>query len=174
MKAVLRYGLAVVVLMSTLSSCTLLQYRPMSSGEMRLVSVKTPDIVNENMPYDIVVTFLCDGEPQIKEVCFHWAIDKANVPAPSLYMFTREVQSDQRMEPMGSRWIEQGTYTQIPASFCSAAEKVSYGDRGTFTARIQTGSLDLQYNRLECRVKYVQDGSLKETNKIVGRVVIDK
>ena len=174
MKAVLRYGLVVMVLLSLLSSCSMMPFRPLGSGEMWLVSVRAPEIVSEDMPYDIYVTFKSDGEPQIREVCFHWAIDKANVPAPSLYLFTREVQNDKPSGSMGSRWVAEGMYVQMSSAFCSPAQDVIYGDQGSFTAKIHTANLDPQYNRLECRIKYMQDGVLKETNKVVAKVQVEK
>lgn len=174
MKVGLRYGVMVAVIASLLSSCSMMPFRPLASGEIWLTSVKMPEIVNENMPYDVIVSFKSDGEPQIKEVCFHWAVDKAEVPAPSLYMFTQEVQRDKPSGTIGSRWIAEGMYVQMSSAFCSPAQKVMYGTYGSLTARIETASLDRQYNRLECRVKYLQDGVLKETNKVVAKIVVEK
>jgi hypothetical protein len=58
-------------------SCATVPTKPLSSGELRLLSINTPERmeIKMNVPFEVKINFEADGEPKIRTACFYWAGD---------------------------------------------------------------------------------------------------
>jgi hypothetical protein len=65
---------AIVLLVS---SCVTVPNKPLGSGELRLLSINTPERmeIKRNVPFEVKINFEADGEPEIRNACFYWAGD---------------------------------------------------------------------------------------------------
>jgi len=174
MRCMLRVFMMVGAVLLFCSSCSLMPRGPLSSGEVRLVGIQMAETVHADLPYDVVVTFEAKGEPQLKKACFRWVVEHAALPSPSLYCYTIEAQTNQPMGSVCSRWLSEGQYSQASPIFCSSVEDVVYDSKGKFHAKFNAADVKLYHNKLECYVEYVQDGEIKESNKIGAKVMIEK
>jgi hypothetical protein len=57
------------------SSCATVSTEPLASGELRLLNATLPvvGVVKTGLPYEVKITFIADGEPMIRRVCFSWS-----------------------------------------------------------------------------------------------------
>jgi len=156
------------------SSCSMISQKLgiRSAGEMRLVKLSVPEVMNKDLPYPAELTFEADGQPEIKSVCFRWLNVVAPVKSPSLYCYTQEVQSNLPLGAVCSRVTDEGIYSRISELACSKPAGVRYGMPGSFTVMLQAENVQPHYNALECRVEYVQDGEVKQTNKVTVPVLV--
>jgi hypothetical protein len=166
--AVLIGGIALV----WLSSCTLMQYINPPQGQLRLLRLQMPEITQEDLPYDIVVTFEADGRPTIRKACFRWLTERASFSSPPLYCYATEAQDNQPIGSVCSRWTTAGPYAEISPLFCSNIEHVEYGFPGSFLVKIQTRNVATYYKWLECYADYVVDGDVKQSNKIKASITV--
>lgn len=174
MRPAARVLLVLGVVLPFLSSCTTMKYRELYPGEMRLTRMELPEVMAEHLPYDVLIKYESDGEPEIKKVCFRWVADTPSVAHPSLYWYTHEVQAD---EPIGSarkRWLAEGPYMDISAPFCLDPSAITYDGTDRLIVKFKSGDLKAHYNRLESHAEYVRDGEIKSTNKVSARFVVEK
>lgn len=156
------------------SSCTLMQFLNPPQGELRLLRLLTPEITQEDLPYDIVVTFEADGRPAIKKACFQWLTERASFSSPPLYCYATETQGNQPIGSECSRWSTEGLYAQISPLFCSTIEDVEYGSPGRFSVKIQTRNVATFYSKLECYAEYIVDGKVKQSNRIRAPIRVEE
>jgi hypothetical protein len=66
-----------VVIILIVSSCATAPVKPLASGELRLLSMATPQRleIKVNVPFEVNINFEADGEPEIRNACFYWAGD---------------------------------------------------------------------------------------------------
>ena len=57
----------------TLLSCATVPKGPLAPGELRLLSMEVPKDIRKAVPYEVVITFEANGEPEIKDACFYWS-----------------------------------------------------------------------------------------------------
>ncbi len=156
------------------SSCTLMQFINPPQGELRLLRLLTPEITEEDLPYDIVVTFEADGRPAIKKACFQWLTERASFSSPPLYCYATETQGNQPIGSVCSRWATEGPYAQISPLFCSNIESVEYGSPGRFIVKIQTRNVATFYSKLECYAEYLVNGEVKQSNRIRAPIRVEE
>jgi len=67
------------ILLGACSSAPVSKEEPLSEGEMRLVKASLPIIAGGvariGYAYDVIITFISDGEPKIRRACFFWSND---------------------------------------------------------------------------------------------------
>jgi hypothetical protein len=142
---------------------------------MRLIRVDMPEVIGENLPYDVVVTFEAEGKPEIKRACFRWMAETTRVKAPSLYCYATEVQDNAPIGSNCARWLAEGRYSGSSPVFCANVVSVNYDETpGRFIVKIQSGNVELFYNKLECYAEYLLDGELRETNRVGVRVKVEQ
>jgi len=167
-------GLCLVSLLF-LSSCTLISKAQMSSADLRLASLRIPDVVKEDLPYDVVVTFNADEPVTIKRACFRWIAEKSSVVSPSLYCYASEVQSNDPIGSVCSRWLAEGPFSQASPEFCVDVERVKTDDVPPwFVVKIKSENVKLFYNKVECYVQYLQDGVTKTSNRVAAPILVEK
>jgi DNA-binding transcriptional regulator YiaG len=66
-----------VVIILIVSSCATVPIKPLAPGELRLLSMATPQKleIKVNVPFEVNINFEADGEPEIRNACFYWAGD---------------------------------------------------------------------------------------------------
>lgn len=59
------------------TSCATVPAAPLGSGELRLLSINTTERteIKRNVPFEVKINFMADGEPEIRSACFYWAGD---------------------------------------------------------------------------------------------------
>ena len=173
LKAILGLVLIGGVVSLLLPSCTLMQLVNPPQGELRLLRLSLPEITEEDLPYDIVVTFEADGKPTIKRACFQWLTERASFASPPLYCYATEAQDNQPIGSVCSRWATEGPYAQVSPLFCSNIERVEYGSRGEFMVKIQTRNVATFYSKLECYAEYIVNGQVKQSNRIRTQIRVE-
>jgi len=60
-----------------ISSCVTVPPQPLASGELRLLSITTAERleIRRNVPFEAIINFEADGEPEIRSACFYWGGD---------------------------------------------------------------------------------------------------
>lgn len=173
MKSAMRCVLLAGIVICFCSSCALLPQGALSKGELRLVNIHVPDVIQEDLPYDVIVTFDSEEKPQIKKVCFRWLSEMINSRSPSLYCYAMDVESNQQAGSSCARWLAQGEFAQTSPSVCVDGQEVRFDSSDRFFVRTHFVNVKLYYNKLECYVQYLQDGVLKETNKVNTRIKVE-
>ena len=62
-----------VVIMLLVFSCATVPTEPLTSGELRLLSVQVPSRITVGFPYDLIIIFRADGKPEISKACCSWS-----------------------------------------------------------------------------------------------------
>ena len=172
MKAVVRCFLIFGFILVATSSCAIFPKGIFSTGEVRLLSLNVPGTIQEDVPYDVVVTFRDTGDANIRHACFRWLDDAALVKNPSLYCYTSEVSSNERIGSECWRFLAEGDYTSASPTFCTEVKDIVYEDPGRFMVRLNPQDIQSQYNALEGYVEYVADGALKQSNRVSTRILV--
>jgi len=172
MRCIVTFG----VILLTLAACSILPHRlePRSEGELRLKSMRLPEVMQAGLSYDVSVNFEGDGRQDIRRVCLHWVAEHTSISSPSLYCYTYEVQSNQDIGAVCPRWIAEGPYTNISPTIYLKAEEIRYEGPNRFTVKIPSTAVKPPYNRLMGYVEYIRDGSLVETNKVSAKTIIEE
>ena len=171
-----RSGVAVILVLLLLSSCAEFTFAPLAkhkappAGDFRLLGVQVPESVQEDIPYDITGTFQATGEVKVLRACFRWFSDRAQMSSPPLHCFTYEVQTNQPIGSVCSRWVAEGPHAIMSPLTCVRVEDVRYGTPGRFAVKLRSSDLKLAYSQIECYLEYLQDGVTKESNKITARI----
>jgi hypothetical protein len=73
-------SLLILVLMSgtallSISSCATVRTEPLTSGEVRLISIEVAqrEELRQKRPFPVKIQFEADGTPEIQRVCFLWS-----------------------------------------------------------------------------------------------------
>ncbi|GLI32862.1 hypothetical protein DAMNIGENAA_02950 [Desulforhabdus amnigena] len=136
--------------------------------------MEMPEVIEEDLPYDVVVTFEAQGEPEIKNACFQWLTETTAVKSPSLYCYASEVQDNAPIGSSCSRWLAEGRYSRSSPIFCAKIVSVDRGIPSRFIVKIQSQNIELHYNKLECYAEYLQNGELKQTNRVGTRIRVEQ
>lgn len=175
MKSIAGIILSVMVALSLVSSCATTQQLQLKSGELRLIRVDMPEVISEDLPYDVVVTFAAQGRPEIKRACFRWFAETTNVKSPSLYCYATEVQDNAPIGSSCARWLAEGKFSASSPLFCANVVSVNYDETpGRFIVKIQSRNIQQAYNKLECYAEYEVDGEMRETNRVSARVRVEQ
>ena len=76
-KSMLTAVLMSVFVLSGISSCRTVPPRPLTSGELRLLSIDVPEgkRIRVKKTYEVSIHFEAEGEPKIETACFYWSGD---------------------------------------------------------------------------------------------------
>jgi len=167
--------LVIVAAILLLASCSsvqspLAQLKPLTAGEARLTEIEMPELIREDLPYDVILRVNSEETPQISRVCFRWLSEGISSASPSLNCYAARGDFGTG-NPCYSRTsvISPGS-----DSFCVEASDIKTDVPGRLIVRIRpTGLLD-SYNKLEGQAEYVYDGQLRVTNAVKTSVTIDK
>lgn len=160
------------VAVGLVSSCHYTSLRDyMTAGEVRLTRMQMPDVVREDLPYDVRVSFDAESTPQFRKACFRWVAETISGGSPTLYYHAAQVSSNQSMEAAGSQWQDTGTSQSSP-EFCAGPENIRSNVPGELHVRIHPQNLQPGYNKLVGYFEYMQDGQVLTTNKISTRIVV--
>lgn len=155
-----------------LSSCTAaLQLRPLTQGEARLTRMQMPDVVRSDIPYDVVLDIVSDGNPEIRQVCFRWMAEPISTGSPSLYTYATA--PGNTTGPTTATWLNPEV-TALSDYFCVSREDIRTDVQGKLIVRIRPTNLKINYNKLEGQVEYVSDGRLRLTNKVSTHIIVDQ
>ncbi|MCK8601478.1 hypothetical protein [Desulfoferrobacter suflitae] len=160
-----------------IASCTIFPQGVFSSGQVKLLSITIPGNMDEDLPYDVVVTFRAQGDAKIRKACFRWLDKTELVKQPSLYCYTQEVTDN---VPSGSacwRWLAEGKYSQASPTICTdiaEIKDIEYEDPGRFTLRLSSKNVRPYYNAVECYVQYLADGTLKNSNRVSSIITVQE
>jgi hypothetical protein len=163
-------GIALVFL----SACTLIEAINPPWSELRLLRVQMPQITEEDLPYEIAVTFEAEGRPTIKQACLRWLTERSSFSSPPLHCYATETQGNQPIDSACSRWTTEGPYSQSSPLFCSSVEGLEYGSPGRFFVKIQTRNVGKYYDKLECYAEYSTGGGPKQTNRIRTQIMVER
>lgn len=166
--------LVTVIALLFISGCTLIQAINPPPSELRLLRLHMPQITEEDLPYDIAVTFEAEGRPPIKKACFRWLTERSAFATPPLHCYATETQDNRPIDSACSRWTAEGPYSQSSPLFCSTIERVEYGSPGRFMVKIQTRNVAKYYSRVECYAEYSAGGEVKQSNRIRAQIRVEK
>lgn len=159
---------AVGVLLSSYA-CTLARFSRVGPGELKLVKIQVPEVMQENLPYEVVLTYKAEGEPRIERVCCRWVTEEIAVPSTSLYWYSHESASNQSIGSARTRWNTEGNYTAISSDFCVDAEGIRFEASNKALVRLKTSNFKPSYNKIECYAEYLLNGQTEETNRVGTR-----
>ncbi len=156
------------------AGCTLIQAIHPPPSELRLLRLHMPQITEEDLPYDLAVTFEAEGRPTIKRACFRWLTERSAFSSPPLHCYATETQDNRPIDSACSRWTADGPYSQSSPLFCSNIERIEYGSPGRFLVKIQTRNVAKSYNRVECYAEYAVNGEVKNSNKVRAQIRVER
>jgi len=159
------------------ASCTIFPRGIFSSGQVKLLSITIPGSMEEDLPYDVVVTFRSEGDAKIRKACFRWLDKTELVKHPSLYCYTQEVSDNVASGSACWRWLAEGKYSQASPTICTDIadiKDIDYENPGRFTVRLSSKNVKPYYNALECYVEYLADGSLKNSNRVSAIISVQE
>ncbi len=143
-------------------------------ADLKLLRVEMPQVVHEDLPYAVHVTFQSRGAPPIERACIRWVAEEFGSPSPSLTCYAFEVSSDQPIGSACTRWLADGPYADVSPLFCTDVENVRYGEPGSFIVRIHTRNVKLYYNRMDVYAEYIVDGEIRTTNTVSTRIRVER
>jgi hypothetical protein len=164
---------AILMLASCASGPQVVQLNPLSGGEARLTDIQMPDLVREDLPYDVILAIDSEETPKIKRVCFRWLTEEISSYSPSLYCYAMSGSGGIGMSgPCGSGTPTSGVSS---SSFCYETSDVKTDVPGRLIVRIQPTGLKASYNMLEGQVEYIsKDGTLRLTNAVRTLVKVEQ
>lgn len=171
------YLFALGTVLLAMGACSVLPrpLGPLAKGEVRLRSMRLPDIMTAGVSYDVAVNFEGEDPSAIKRVVFHWVSENTPISAQqSLYCYSYEVQSNQPIGAVCPRWIAEGPYTSISPSFYVKGDDLTFAGSSRFTAKLPAEAVKSEYNRLVGYVEYMKNGSLVESNKVSAKTMIER
>lgn len=68
----------------TIASCATVPTGPLAPGELRLLKIEAPETIKAGVPYEVLITFEADGQPEITRACFFWS---GAIPREGPYCF---------------------------------------------------------------------------------------
>ncbi|MCU0589274.1 MAG: hypothetical protein MUF52_14130 [Syntrophobacteraceae bacterium] len=165
-----RLGLALIFFMPWLGSCAWLPFQPVAPGEVRLTRLEVPETVQEDMTYDVALSFRSDSTPMIRQVCCRWASLVPSVAHSSMYWYNYEASSDEPMGSARSRWLDEGAYYDFSGPLCAEEDAIRAISQDRVIVRLQARELKPHFNALECYMEYMNNGRLMESNRVRARV----
>jgi hypothetical protein len=167
------FAIATVLL---LTACTTYEFKPFSNqlqplraGETRLTGIEMPEVVREDLAYDVILSIASEEKPQIGRICFRWVAEEISSSAPSLYCYSM---SDNLGAGTPCTIKTTGATTTGSPVFCINPSEVKTDIPGKLIVRIYPTKLQPTYNRLEGQIEYVSDGQTRMTNALRTPIVI--
>jgi hypothetical protein len=162
---------AVLIAVLLLSSCAAIPFRPLGAGEARLTYIEMPEVVREELPYDVILTVDAEEMPQVRSVCFRWVSEEISSRSPSLYNYST-----------GAGIASGPSYTNTVAvgspmaseQFCVGPEDIRSNTPGKLIVKIHPTNLKANYNKLEGQLEYESDGRVMLTNKVGTRILVER
>ncbi len=76
MRSILRFNLIGGMILLA-SACATVPTKPLASGELRLLSISTTEVmeIKRNALFEVKIIFEADGKPEIRNACFYWGGD---------------------------------------------------------------------------------------------------
>jgi hypothetical protein len=133
--------------------------------------MQMPDVVREDLPYDVRVSFDAESTPQFKKACFRWVAETISGASPALYYHAAQSNSNQPIGSTGSQWQDGGAAQSSP-EFCVGPEDIRTNVPGELYVRIHPQNLQAGYNKLVGYFEYMQDGQVLTTNKVSTRIMV--
>jgi len=162
---------AILMACFILASCAPVQLRPMSTGETRLTRMEMPDVVREELPYEVILSLQAQEKPMVSKICFRWVAEEvAAGSSSSLYCLT---DADFSKEQLCSAAAAQNTALGSEL-FCVGPQDIRTDVPGKLIVKIRPAKLKANYNKLECQAEYLADGRSRTTNKIGTRVIVER
>lgn len=143
-------------------------------AELKLLRADMPQVIHEDLPYAVRVTFQSRGAPPIKRACVRWVAEEFGSPSPSLTCYAYEVSSDRPIGAACARWLADGPYADVSPLFCTHVENVQYGEPGSFIVRIHTRNVKLHYNRMDVYAEYMVEGEIQTTNTVSTQIRVEQ
>jgi hypothetical protein len=126
--------------------------------------------MEEGLNYDAVLTIRTDAAPAVKQVCFRYLAEVPSVAHSSMYWYSYESSSDEAIGSAGTRWLDEGPYSDFSNIVCAGREQVKFTSTDRVVVRFQAKGIKPQFNALECYIEYLLDGQVKESNRVSARI----
>jgi hypothetical protein len=162
---------AILFAILLLSSCAQVPLRPLETGEARLTRMEMPEVVREELPYDVFLTVDAEEMPQVKSVCFRWVSEEISSRSPSLYNYSTG--AGIATGPSYTNPVTVGSPVRSD-QFCVGPEDIRSDVPGRLIVRIRATNLKADYNRLEGQAEYVSGGRVMLTNKVSTRIFVER
>ncbi len=164
---------ALIIAGLVLASCTSTSFRPLSSGETRLTRMEMPDVVKEDLPYEVILSVESEGRPMVRKACFRWVSEEISTRSPTLYSYSNWTGADLSKGPSAEKWVQDGI-SRGSDTFCTGPENIRTDIPGKLMVKIRAENLDAKYNKLEGQVEYISQGRTRLSNKVSTRVAVEK
>lgn len=132
--------------------------------------MEMPDVVREDLPYEVVLSLQAEGKPMVSKICFRWVAEEPAAGSPSLSCLTNaDFSKEQLCTAMAAR--------NVPVCselFCAGPQDIRTDVPGKLIVKIRPVKLKADYNKLECQVEYLADGRARTTNKISTRMIVER
>ncbi|MEN6438208.1 MAG: hypothetical protein ABFD97_06465 [Syntrophobacter sp.] len=161
---------AILMACFILSSCASIPLRPLSTGETRLTRMEMPDVVREDLPYEVVLSLQAEERPMVSKICFRWVAEEVAAGSSPLYCFT---DADFSKEQLCTASAAQNT-AMGSELFCVGPQDIRTDVPGKLIVKIRPVKLKANYNKLECQAEYLADGRSRTTNKISTRIIVER
>ncbi|MGC9196034.1 MAG: hypothetical protein ACP5IL_11335 [Syntrophobacteraceae bacterium] len=172
--------LAIVAAIIMLTSCSSFQpqsplgrIRPLSSGEAKLTGIEMVTHVRENMPYDVILHFRSDGPVKVEKVCFEWLTRSPSLSSSS----SNCLAGGGGLKPSGgfcSPGPRDARMTMESGQFCVGTSDIRFQSPERLIARLRPHNLHADYNTLQARVEYLNNGVPEQTNIVEAPIIVDK
>ncbi len=160
-----------LALCSIVLSCASVQLRPLSSGETRLTYMEMPDVVREDLLYEVILSVESEVTPTIKKICFQWVAEENLSPSPSLHNFSMAADFSKGIEYVD--WSGPRTAMRSE-TFCADPGDIRMDIPGRLVVKIRPTRLKTSFNKLEGQAEYISDGRLRTTNRIATYVMVER
>lgn len=161
--------LAILAVSLVALSCASTKLRPLESGETRLTDIEMPDVVREDLQYEVILTVESEETPQIQKICFRWVAEENSSRSPSLHGFSVGNDFSKGLWHAG---LSGPATTMGSDLFCVEGPDIRADVPGKLMVKIRPTHLKANYNKLESQAEYLSEGRLRTTNKIGTHVMV--
>jgi hypothetical protein len=161
---------AILISALLLSSCAQISLRPLAAGEARLTYMEMPEVVREELPYDVILTVDAEQMPKVSSICFRWVSEEISSRSPSLYNYTATTGVSTGVSNPNSVTMASPVQSD---QFCVGPEDIRTDIPGRLVARIKATNLKPDYNRLEGQLEYISEGRMMLTNKVGTHIIVE-
>ncbi len=142
-------------------------------ADLKLLHVDAPEVIREDLPYEIFVKFQSRDVPHIKHACIRWVAEEFSSPSPALTCYAHEVSSDRPIGSACAKWLADGRYADISPVVCTPVENVGAWFSDRFGVKVQTRNVKQYYNRLDVYVEYLVNGEVRITNTVSTKIRVE-
>ncbi len=152
-------------------SCASINLRPMELGEARLTGIEMPEMVREDLQYDVILSMDAEEMPQVRKICFRWVAEENSSASPSLHAFSIGSENSRGLWRTGLA----GPDTKMASNlFCAEGQDIRTDIPGKLIVKIRPAALKAKYNKLEGQAEYISEGRVRTTNKVATRVLVQE